>query len=633
MITNERNKIDFKNELSAIQESTGQLGFKVGKKFAMHTFLPLTNYLVNTLWKERAGDSAAISFAKTAARAMTYFFSAVTLAPVFQSLFYGLPKRLYDFKQHSDYAKESLTALRNYNTERNKVIIDQVSSANQLSPEGLADHSSEMVVRIDDQQRMNQLTNAADGYCQVIDGEVDKLVPYLKGLTKEERLQAHREILGAFMTHVGFEDVFKTPDQRLDFAVRFSNKICEKLAIAQAKEMVQKLSPSYNFIRLNRSIDQLSKEFAETFGLEEKTAAALLTSEVKKEIIAQNGSVETFKMVALPRLSAICREEDKEFQALLDAAKHEFKDKVATLDDKFLDLEHLAIILDIQQGAQIRKTEISRLKKDQRKFEREIATIDGKLNALGNRKEYYYLQKIEETETQLLERKKDAQAELVSITRSLNEKEKLIAALNNRNGIDFNGAEIQALRAAAKEALSLERSLLEANANKGPQNIRAFRAFMELMKGVDETEDSILQEQRILELTQNLSNNQLTYKTRMEKIKSALGFGEIRVSMIDAIRENLNSGVIDASTFRESIKALYEAMTPAQQARFESVVGRQAGFGEEAQLQGKEILINFTENRDETRVEIVKCAIRSDEGKKAVEYKPWNFVGLMQRGS
>lgn len=264
---------------------------------------------------------------------------------------------------------------------------------------------------------------------------------------------------------------------------------------------------------------------------------------------------------------------------------------------------------------------------------REIATIDGKLNALGNRKEYYYLQKIEETEAELILRKKQAQAELVSITESLNKKEKEIAALNNRNGIDFNGAEIQALRAAAKEALSLERSLLEANANKGPQNIRAFRAFMELMKGVDETEDSILQEQRILELTQNLSNNQLTYKTRMEKIKSALGFGEIRVSMVDAIRENLNSGVVDASTFRESIKALYEAMTPAQQARFESVVGRQAGFAEEAQLQGKEILINFTENKDPTRIEIVKGAIRSDEGKKAVEYKPWNFVGLMQRGS
>ena len=142
MLNTIKNTPSFQADLAAHKAGKGQKGLHLGSDFLKDACLPLTKYLLE-LWKANPNDSSELSIAKTVARGLTCFFTAITGGPIYQSL-YGIPHTLLFARTNTQYAKATLEALSSYNTLRNQIIRDGDHTRRYLAPENIEARSKEI---------------------------------------------------------------------------------------------------------------------------------------------------------------------------------------------------------------------------------------------------------------------------------------------------------------------------------------------------------------------------------------------------------------------------------------------------------------------------------------------------------
>lgn len=647
----------FKDALAAQKTPSGQKGVQVGRQSLFRTVLPLTHHLVNVVWKEKTGDSTQLAAAKTAARGLTYFFTLLTAAPLYQFLMHALPKTVLT-NNHTQYAKAILESLKQYNDLRHKIIRAGDHERDYLAPQNIEQREAEIdanggiVIKLSPEDQAKAKDNIrllqrekTEHYDRILGEQVKAITAYLQGLDPEERPTAYKEILGSFMTHVGFEDVFFRSDERLHFALEISNRIGVALITEETQTALNELVVSYNFIKFNDRLENLAKEISTIFGITPAVATSLVAHSVKERIESVYGSTERFSAQFSAHVADASRIDTVEFKVFIDSLQNNYKDAIDALQDEYDRLVNGAVLKDAEQSLGILNKEIAELRAQARKLTHDLKVVNEKLQVLGNKGSYYRFRKIKQTRVQLEQAKRDINVAYKAVLKGLQEKLHELAQINNAKDVNFNGAEVQALKKVADEKLELERKITEAQANLGVKNTRAFRACMSLLKGVAVDKPAEVQFAQVSELAKHLNDEKSTFATKYERVMNAFGLGPKMkpVALFDVLRNHLNTFSLDSLQARDSVRSAYEKMTPAQKNYFAQEVARQAGqsasfFKTKALTAFGAKYIQAYISGDVAQVDgvsvspqLIKHVIDSDAGKNAALYQPrstrlYNYV-------
>lgn len=644
------NSTQFKDALAGLKTSSGQKGMRIGTQSLFGKVLPLTNYLVNVLWKERPDDSTKVAVAKAAARGLTYFFTVATAAPLYQFLLHTLPKTVSIADNHSGYAKKILESLHRYNALRHEIIKAGDHERDYLAPQNIAERDAEIdahqgiVIKLSPEEQTKVKENIrrlqkekADNYDRILGEQIKEITTYLKALPAEDRVGAYQEILGAFMTHVGFDDVFIRKNERFDFALEISNRIGIELIKNTTKEHLEKLSTNNNFIKFNDAMVELATDIAAIFGITTPIATTLVAQAVKERVQTTYGSLERFTQHFVPHLDDVAKTDTAEFQVFIDSIQNNYNTTIEELDETYENLHNGAVLKDAVESLALLNKDILDLRRESARLAEFLKTINQKLKVLGDKGSFHNFKKIKETKAELEKAKQEAHSAYKETLKQIQEKLKQLAAINNLKDVNFNGPEVQALKKTAEEHLELERQTREAHANLGIKNTRAFRACMHLLNGVTLETPAESQFVQVNSLAQHLKDETQSFETRWEKVSKAFGFGPTvkPVALFDVLRAHLATFAMNSLQARNAVRTAYEKMSPAQQAYFAQEVARQAGkraaFYQTGTLTefGKKYIEGYIAG-DVTKVDditispqTIKNVVDSEQGKAAALYRPY----------
>jgi|GEM_PF-1408089 len=654
-MTNKINNTEsFKNDLVSQNGASGQKGLWIGRSSLLSKVLPLTDYLINHLWKAKEGDSKAIVAAKGVARGFTYLFSVATAAPLYQFLAHALPKDATIATYHTEHAKKILDSLSHYNQLREEIVHAAEHERDYLAPHNIERREEQIekdggiVIPLSSEEKARAKENIRrlkreknENYDVVLQEQVKEVVEYLKPLTSEERKTAYREIAGALITHVGFDDLFSSKDKRIDFAINVSNLI----GVQFIKEMVQEnlhiVSTDFNFINFNGNTKLLTAEIVDLFGISQDMAKTLVAVATTEAIVAKYGSLEKFSSHFTPHLEDVTRTDAVEFRTYIDCVQNEYNNTIEELDIVYQDLINAAVLSETDEALTLLNREIGNLRKEGKKLGDSLVAINEKLQALANKKSFYmekpfYIpKKLTKTLDELQAEKKEVEAKYREIIKELQSKLKTLSTINHQKDIDFNSPKIVALKKTASDHMELERKVRETHANLGVKNTRAFRAFLHLAQGVNLKTPAERQVSHILSLAEHLDNESLSFATTWESARNFFGFGpkRIPVDLFDVLREHMSTFLVDSLQARKALETVYTAMTSSQKAYFAQAIashlGKTARFSKaSATAFGKAYIKAYIEGKEavgdiKIAPSVIKHVVNSTQGKEAATYQPY----------
>lgn len=512
---------NFKNDLGAYVVP------KTTKEVILEKYLPLTHYLVGNVWKEDAKDSKSLAFAKAVARALTYFFTALTAAPLYQKALCSSSEKIMFSWQNTKYAQAALEALSEYNVLRDDILRAGDHQKNYLAPENIdkvAGHVNDGQINIElsDEEKASAKANVArlqnlktTKYDTVVNAQVESISTYLKGLKPEDRFKAHREIISAFVTISGYDKLSK--EERLNFAVLVSNKTAETLIHSEVADVLDELNNNHNFIKLNQKIGKLSDAVAAVFGITRELSITVVSQFLKQAIEKKHGSFEHFTDAQLKSVDKVT---DEDLKGSIDGIEKQYLELMENLVEKRDNICNGAVAQNASDTISLIKT-VKTLKSEEEKLEKTLKTLDEKLSIVKKGK---HLRRgvvpILETKEELLKARKENRRKHNKVIEDLGTKISEIHAINHGKDITFDVKDIQELRVQASKLLKEEVDLKSLEANLAVKNKYAFRAFEQFFSKVDSQESAEEQVDRVANTRSTIEDQTLRILNGWEKTRN-----------------------------------------------------------------------------------------------------------------
>lgn len=487
--------------------------------------LPLSNHLVKKVWNESENDSTPKALAKTVARGLTHFFSAVTVAPLYQGLLHLPMLFVAGNKLHSDYAKSILESYDRYNSMRKQVATEGDLLVNYLDLDNLQDiqdlvHDNKpLMIDIPTQsqgfvnQCLSALLQGRDNIHSIMVKEADSIALYLESLPHKERVEAHKEILGSIVTHVGFDHTFRSKEDRASLAITVSNIVASKLLELDVAKLLNDLDTDHNFIKLQENLEELTENFSEVFGLSHEHAFTFVAQSLKADILSRHGSVENFVSHHRCHLEDLCSTANEEYQVLLEAVRNEYVSAVEKVSEEMEKVRGNALTADAKRILGKLHNEVATLRLRHCQLQEDLHIVNEQLVVKGKRSRFsrikYYASSLATLVTtlnephirscgnfvhrvslkpvrELLEEKREKEDAIRKALDDIKAQITEISRIHPGNNVNVNTSTVKALQKDVDEKINLERQFKEYQANLDIHNKRAFRACLALVSGVND---------------------------------------------------------------------------------------------------------------------------------------------------
>lgn len=558
---------------------------KSDSELVLEKYAPLTNHLVNHLLREESGDSKTTAFAKSVARAITYFLTVVTGSLLYQRPICVASKTLVFAAENTKYAKAALDSLREYNVLRDQITKDGEHEKNYLSPNNL--HKAlddvtkgEIHIELTDSEKAKAKANLekldrlkVDKYDTTLKAQVESISKYLKTLPADKRFDAHREIISALVSLPTYGDL--SEKDRLEMAVEISNMTVEALIKSEVTDMLDDLGRNHNFIKLNQKIGKLSDALAPIFGIDKDMAVTLVSQFLKQAIEARYTSLDSFSAF---QLSSLDRVTDDELKATIDGIEKNYLDLMERLVEKRDNICYTAVNEDQKDVAAVAKA-LKGLKSKEAKLEKEFAVLNEKLALLAKgTKRYMGIIPILQTEAELKAAKKENRKKHAKVIEDMKGKVAELHAINHGKDINFEGKDLQDIRLLVNQALQEEVVAKALEGNLAIKNKYAFRAFVQYLSKVDSKESPTVQVTRVAGLRSALEDESKRIKYWRELPRRFFSAMTRFVDPVDKEKAvSIPSVTEDLHTGRSSIALQYQDLDVDQRAHYRFEVERQIG--------------------------------------------------------